>query len=400
MTRTSTQAKELIILTEHFWPSTAATAQLVTDLVDDLHAQGCCLRVLTSTRGPSCASYPVHRFSRSSHVPVGIVGKLLVGLYFFLGSAFWLLRHARSGHGIFIVSNPPFIGLVGPVLSLLRKIPYIFLLQDIFPRSAILTGVMPAKGPFSWAWRQLLALVLNRSQATVVLSSAMINRCQREFGVQSRLVSIPNWAVVPVSSSQKSSNPLAKEWGVDSVFTVQYSGNFGRLHDILTILEAARLLADSPLKFVFVGGGAKRSQIQAYIQAYGLTNVILLPYQTRNQLPISLSACDVALVSHITGSEDTVAPSKLYGIIASSKPVLLIACAKSELARMIQRASCGLCVQQGDVQGLVHALLTLHSNPQLVSAMSERAAVLYRDQFGRDRSVAAYLKLFRQCHLI
>ena len=50
----SPQVKELIILTEHFWPSTGATAQLVSDLVDDLHAQCCCLRVLTSTPGSSC----------------------------------------------------------------------------------------------------------------------------------------------------------------------------------------------------------------------------------------------------------------------------------------------------------------------------------------------------------
>jgi glycosyltransferase involved in cell wall biosynthesis len=396
----SPQAKELIILTEHFWPSTGATAQLVSDLVDDLHAQGCCLRVLTSTPGSSCSSYPIHRFSTSSKVSVGIVGKLIDGLHFLFGSTYWLLRYSRTGQGLFIVSNPPFIGLVGPLLSLLKQLPYVFLLQDIFPRSAVLTGVLPAKGPLSWIWRQLLALVLSGSQATVVLSSSMIARCRQEFGEKSLLVSIPNWAVVPVSSSQKSLNSLAKEWGVDSMFTVQYSGNFGRLHDILTILEAARLLAHRPLKFVFVGGGAKRSQIQAYCQAYGLTNVILQPYQPRDQLSTSLSACDVALVSHISGSEDTVAPSKLYGILASSRPVLLIASETCELARMVDQAACGVVVQQGDVHGLVDALLTLEADPQLVAAMSERAGAVYQSQFGRDRSTAAYLNLFRQFQMI
>ncbi|UPM49210.1 glycosyltransferase family 4 protein [Synechococcus sp. A10-1-5-1] len=400
MTGPSTQAKELIILTEHFWPSTGATAQLVSDLVDDLHAQGCCLRVLTSTPGSSRSSYPIHRFSSSSKVSVGILGKLIDGLHFFLGSTYWLLRYARTDQGLLIVSNPPFIGLVGPLMSLLRQLPYVFLLQDIFPRSAVLTGVLPAKGPLSWIWRQLLALVLSGSQATVVLSSSMISRCRKEFGDHFRLVSIPNWAVVPVSSSQKSLNSLAQEWGIDSVFTVQYSGNFGRLHDILTILEAARLLADRPLKFVFVGGGAKRSQIQAYCQAYGLSNVILQPYQPREQLSTSLSACDVALVSHISGSEDTVAPSKLYGILACSRPVLLIASEECELARIIDQAACGVVIQQGDVQGLVGALLMLQADPQRVATMSEQAGALYQSQFGRDRSTAAYLNLFRQCQMI
>ena len=162
MTSPPDAGKELIVLTEHFWPSTGATAQLVSDLVDDLTVQGYRLRVLTSTPGPSSSRYPIHRFGSSSQGSVGIVGKLLDGLSFFLGSTYWLLRHSRSGQGLFIVSNPPFIGLVGPFLSFLKRSPYIFLFQDIFPRSASLTGVLPAKGPLSWLWRQLLALVLNR----------------------------------------------------------------------------------------------------------------------------------------------------------------------------------------------------------------------------------------------
>ena len=400
MTSPSDTGKELIVLTEHFWPSTGATAQLVSDLVDDLIAQGYRLRVLTSTPGPSSSRYPIHRFGSSSEGPVGIVGKLLDGLSFFLGSAYWLMRHSRRGQGLFIVSNPPFIGLVGPFLSLLKNSSYIFLFQDIFPRSATLTGVLPAKGPLSWLWRQLLALVLNRSQATVVLSSSMLSRCRVEFGANSRLVSISNWAVVPVSSVPKCSNPLAKKWAVDSVFTVQYSGNFGRLHDILTILEAARLLADQPIKFVFVGGGAKQPQIEAYCMSYGLANVILQPYQPRDQLSNSLSACDVSLVSHISGSEDTVAPSKLYGILASSRPVLLIASETCELARMIQNAGCGLVVQQGDVQGLMRSLLALQADPELLVGMSAQSRALYDAQFGRQRSTQAYLTLFQQCKMI
>jgi len=393
-------AKELIILTEHFWPSTGATAQLVKDLADDLHAKGSSLRVLTSTPGPDCRHYPVHRFSGYRQVSVGIVGKLTEGVHFLLGSTFWLLRHGHTGHGLFIVSNPPFIGLVGPLLAFCKRLPYVFLLQDVFPRSATLTGVLPAKGPVVWFWRELLALVLNQSRATVVLSSSMLSRCRQEFGDKASLVSIPNWAVVPTSSRLKSSNPLALQWGIESVFAVQYSGNFGRLHDILTILEAARLLQDQPIRFIFVGGGAKRAQILAYCKAYDLSNVIVQSYQPRDQLELSLTACDLSLVSLIPGSEDTVAPSKFYGILASSRPVLLIANRDSELALLIEQEECGVVVEQGDVGGLSDALLMLQANPELVTRMSERAGALYRKHFGRQQSTAAYLQLLRQCQLI
>ena len=149
-----------------------------------------------------------------------------------------------------------------------------------------------------------------------------------------------------------------------------------------------------------MGGGAKRAQILAYCKAYDLSNVIVQSYQPRDELELSLTACDLSLVSLIPGSEDTVAPSKFYGILASSRPVLLIANRDSELALLIDQEECGVVVEQGDVGGLSDALLMLQANPELVTRMSERAGALYRKQFGRQQSTAAYLQLLRQYQLI
>ena len=236
------QPKELIILTEHFAPSTGATAQLITDLADDLHLMGARLRVVTSTAGCADRPYPVLRLSSSGRSSVGILSKIADGLTFFVGSTIWLLLRCKNHQSLFIVSNPPFIGLIGVLLSIVKKTRYIFLLQDIFPRSASLTGVLPAQGPVFYFWRYLIKTVLKRSQSTLVLSSSMIRRCQSEFGTISDLSFVANWAVLPPHDKPKSESQLAKSWAVDSVFTIQYSGNFGRLHDILTILEVARLL--------------------------------------------------------------------------------------------------------------------------------------------------------------
>ena len=75
--------KELVILTEHFSPSTGATAQLVTNLADDLHEKGVCLSVLTSTAGNVDKPYRVIRFSASDSTSVGILRKIIGGLLFF-----------------------------------------------------------------------------------------------------------------------------------------------------------------------------------------------------------------------------------------------------------------------------------------------------------------------------
>ena len=392
--------KELIILTEHFSPSTGATAQLVFDLAEDLHCSGVRLRVLTSTAGSTDYAYPVLRFSGSDSSAIGVLKKLINGLIFFGGSAVWLLANIHQNQSLLIVSNPPFIGLIGVLLSTFKKTSYVFLFQDIFPRSASLTGILPAQGPLILFWRLLLNAVLSRSRATVVLSSAMAKRCHLEFDADTRLESIPNWAIFPPHSTSKEQSSLATQWNIQSSFTVQYSGNFGRLHEIMTILESARLLQDNSVRFLFVGDGAKAVQINRYCSTYGLKNIITKPYQVRSLLSDSLAACDLAIVSLIPGAEDTVAPSKFYGIIASSRPVILISSEDSELSSLITQFQCGVVVPQGDVLKLSETIVHLQNNKELVMNMGRNARELYEQKYGRSRSVSQYYRLFKQYGMI
>lgn len=388
--------QELVILTEHFSPSTGATAQLITDLADDLHANGVRITILTSTASSFSDPYPVVRFSSFSTGSVDLLSKLLRGVYFLLGTATWLFFRLKSNQCLLIVSNPPFAGLIGLLLRWTKGSSFIFLFQDVFPRSACLTGVLPTKGPIVWLWHVLMKLVVNSSKATVVLSTAMAQRCIREFGTSPELVVIPNWAIFSPHAPLKRNSKLAKEWNLITPFTIQYSGNFGRLHDILTILEAVRLLQTHSIKFVFVGGGAKASQITAYASQYDLKNLIVKPYQPRDKLCDSLSACDVAIVSLIPGAEDTVAPSKIYGILASSRPVVLIAPINCDLAEFVISNHFGLVVEPGDVVGLSSTLIELSSNAPLLQDLSANALHTYKKYFGRHCSTNQYLELFRK----
>ena len=131
-----------------------------------------------------------------------------------------------------------------------------------------------------------------------------------------------------------------------------------------------------------------------------MTNVLVIPYQPRSLLADSLSACDVSVVSLIPGAEDTVAPSKFYGIIASSRPVILISSHQCELASTILEHQCGFVVEQGDVLALRQKILDLKSNYRLVTQMSENAMQLYEKQYGRSRSVSEYFQLLRSQEMI
>lgn len=384
--------RRLLLISEHFEPSTSATAQLMTDLARGLHQRGWRLTVLTATAGRSL-EFPVKRLGGAEGMAVGVAAKAMRGARFLVGSLLWCLRNGRRGDVVLIVSNPPFIGLLGPLIQLGRRLPYIFVFQDLFPRSAVLSGVLPAAGPVAVLWRGLMGLVCRRSSCTVVLSQAMEQRLRRDLGRDLPLTVIHNWAVEQGVGRSRRDSPFAAEHGYSDRFTLQYSGNFGRLHDLLTLLEAARLLQGNPVQFVFIGGGAKQSQIEAYRTGFELNNVLRLPYQPRRRLPESLAACDLAAIGLIPGAEDTVAPCKFYGILASGRGVVLIARRSCDLAQLVLNEGCGIVVEPGEAAELAEQLLTLSQQPELVAAMGERSRELYQRMFGLERSIGHYATL-------
>ncbi len=386
-----TLPNRVLLISELFDPSTAATAQLMSDLAHGLSQRGWAVTVLTATAGKALP-FPVKRLAgpMGPAAGVSVVGKALRGLRFLAGTSLWCLRHGQRGDVVLIVSNPPFIGLLGPLLLRIRGMPYVFLFQDLFPRSAVLSGVLPGAGPLTLIWRALMQQVCQSSACTVVLSQAMDQRLRREFGHGLPLKVIHNWAVESADATPRQANRFAHDHGFADKFTLQYSGNFGRLHDLLTLLEAARLLQAEPVQFVFIGGGAKQRQIEAWVDVFALPGVLRLPYQPRERLRESLGACDLAAIGLIPGAEDTVAPSKFYGILASGRGLVLIARRSCDLAQLVLQEGCGIVVEPGEATELADQLLQLSRNPEEVLGMGRRAASLYRRQFGLERSLDSY----------
>lgn len=381
--------KPILVLTEHFFPSTSATGQLISDLVNGLSQRGLSLKILTSTTYNHLDTHDVIRFNSLNSNSNIITGKLFSGINFFAKSFIWLFLHHKKYDTVLIVSNPPFIGLIGLLISGLLNKKYIYLFQDIFPRSAVIAGILPARGPIVYLWRYLMRLVIQKSQTCIVLSHSMQSRCLKDFGTSSNISVIPNWSVVESTSEDYSTKPIQRR----DTLRIQYSGNFGRMHDILTILEAARLLASENVIFQFIGGGNKSSHVKAYINQYNHSNVFLEPYAPLSQLRSSIHRCDLSIVSLLSGTEDTVAPSKFYGIIACNRPVILIGNKSSELASIIDANDIGLVIDSGDPLALAEEVKSLISDPTKILRISKNAFNLYQRfyqrKYGIDRYYAA-----------
>lgn len=339
----------LLLISEHYFPSTGATAQLAADLVAFFESKSLSPLVLTSTIDSSCCNDRVIRLAHLLPL-VKVRSKLVRGVVFTLNCILFVIRHRTSFQGshLIIYSNPPFIGLVGLVWKLATNQPYVFILQDLFPRSALLAGLFAARGLSNLVWRLIIRQVIISSKSTVVLSESMANRAITEYWLDKKPTIISNWAITSKTSYSRKENSVARAWNIRNELVVQYSGNFGALHDMLTILEAARLLQGLPIVFLFIGGGSKQKHIEAYIDEYALENVKLFSYLPRLKLGEGLALSDLSVVSLIPGGEDTVAPSKLYGILSSGSALICVGKPTSDIQDIIDKHNCGFIVSNGD----------------------------------------------------
>jgi glycosyltransferase involved in cell wall biosynthesis len=136
---------------------------------------------------------------------------------------------------------------------------------------------------------------------------------------------------------------------------------------------------------VIVGFGARHAALAALAETLE-ANVLFLPYQPRELLSQSLSSADVHFVGLSEGLAGYVVPSRLYGILAVGRPVIVAADAESETARVVEETGCGLVIPPGRPDLLAATLRELHAGEHDLEEMGRRGHAYVAE--AADRSVA------------
>lgn len=372
----------LSIITQFYPPDYAATGQLIEELASQLSHQGIKVQIFTGQPGYAfqrkSAPSVEHlekvsiRRSRTTQIwPQRIRGKVISGLLFCLRSGIHLLKDAQRGNVLLITTAPPYLPILGLLANLCFKLPYICLIYDLYPDVAIQLNVVAQKHWLAQLWHGINRAVWERSQQIIVLSPTMKQRIlARHPGLTDKISVIHSWAdpnkIVPIA---KQDNWFAAQHHLTEKFTVLYSGNVGRCHDMETILRTAEQLRHEAIQFVFIGSGAQYQSCVDQAEGLGLNNCLFLPYQDKQTLPYSLTACDLSLVSISSGMEGLVAPSKLYGTLAAGRPVAIICEPHSYLRQMLATADCGQAFTNGDVTGLAQFIRNLAQNSELAAKL-------------------------------
>lgn len=394
----------LTVVSQFFPPDFAATGQLLDDLTHRLAGDGLQVQVLTGmpayaynrSDAPRIEFQPnrcIRRTHASRFWPQRVRGRTVNGILYCLRISLRLLRYSRRGDLIMYTTEPPYLPLLGWLLHRLTRTPYIVLLYDLYPDVLVELGVLPVRHWLVRLWRQFNTWMIADAQELIVLSEPMAERvrsCAPQAAAKIRV--ILSWADPErIHPRPKHDNWFVQKHHLQHSFTVLYSGNQGRCHDLVTVLAAALLLRHDPqVQFLFVGSGPQNRRLLQLVHDWGLSNCRFLPYQDLDDLPYSLASADLALVTLSIEAEGLVAPSKLYGHLAAGTPIAAITPANSYLRQLVETHHCGRWFANGDADGLACWIRQLKGDPAHSRAFGEAARQLLEHSATPELTAAQY----------
>jgi colanic acid biosynthesis glycosyl transferase WcaI len=261
-----------------------------------------------------------------------------------------------------IVSPPLFLGVPILLIAKLKRSRTIFHVQDLQPDAAIDLGMLK-RGWLTKFLHFVERLTYRAADEVSTISEGMFNKIAAK-GIDTRKIFLlRNWAnddqVVPLSKS----TAFRRELGLEDKFVVLYSGNMGVKQGLHTLLDAARILDDTPeIAVVIAGGGGEKRALERKAAEMQLRNVAFLPVQPYDRLGELLATADVSVIPQKSGVNDIVLPSKLCNIMASQRPIIAAAPADSEFGRIVSESKGGLLVTPENPAQLADAIKHLYHN--------------------------------------
>ena len=391
--------KILLIFSQTFVPDPAAVGQYMADVAIELARRGHRVRVYAAARGYEDPSqrYPrrenlsgvdVRRLAFTSFGKKNLLIRIL-GTASFLIQCFFIGLFTRPLGGIFFSTSPPMIGFTACWLGLLRRVPVAYWAMDLNPDQLIVMGKIKAHSLRAKLLEAVNRFILRRSAVIFALDRFMADRLngRGRGNFASKIKIDPPWPHDSVIEPlEHRDNPFRIHHQLEGKFVIMYSGNHSPANPLKTILDAAvQLREDTSLRFVFVGGGLGKREVESCIQQHQLTNVLSLPYQPLADLKYSLSAADIHLVSLGENMVGIIHPCKIYGAMAVGRPILFLGPQPSHISDILQQQPIGWHIAHGNVAAAVDTIKTIRNTPQAeLARMGRKAQRLLKETLSQE----------------
>ena len=408
----------ILLINQHFFPEVASSGQIMTELCADMARDGHTVTVLTGVPSyrpkeqqesadtrPGILSddewqiiagkfltflrkflhskifdldsvfgiYIIRTYVYSPHLREDkwrYIQRLLQYLTFFINSLIIAMFLPRQDVVIYLSTPPLLNGLTAYALKLIKGTVNIYNIQDLYPDVAIKLGVLNNKWIIS-ACNFVESFLYRHAAAIVPVGDMMVRVLLQKGADPNKIEVIPNWTDSEFMRPLGKDTAFSRQHGFVNRFVVMYSGNMGLSQGLEVVLRCAEITKKENILYILAGGGASRQALIEMAESMKLPNVRFLSYQPRERLPESLSAADIHLITLKKGLSSYSVPSKVYGILASGKPLIASVDEDSEIAFITQQAECGIVVKPEDAHALAEAIIKLYHEPHILVKMGK-----------------------------
>jgi colanic acid biosynthesis glycosyl transferase WcaI len=295
---------------------------------------------------------------------------------------------------VVIATSPQFFTAIGGwALAATRRLPFIFELGDLWPRSIVAVGALQA-GPVVALLEGVELFLYRRAARVVALTQAFKVDLVRRGIPATNIAVIRNGVDLPRYAPRPRDEALAAAWGLSEKFVIGYVGTHGMAHDLGKVLDAAEGLhkTEPALRFLLVGAGAERDQLVAAARQRSLGNVVFQPLQPKERMSAVWSLCNVALI-HLKDMPAfaEVIPSKMFEAMGMGLPIMLAA-PEGEASRLVAEDGAGLWVPAGDTAALAAACRRLLVDGALRDSLAENS-LKAAPRHSREQQASLFIKV-------
>lgn len=392
----------VLLLNEYFPPDTAATAKkaaLVADALAERH------RVTVLAGRPSYdpterhamywrnreerGNLCIERVGSTAFSRVSMKGRLANYLSYLALSVPRAL--AMKPDVVLSMTDPPMEGIVAAAVARFLGRPFVYNVRDMYPDMALAGGILPP-GVCTDAWEESHRKALRQAARVVVLGEDMRERIV-EKGVDPGRVAVVRDAVPFPDIPPAIDTSVVNEIRSGFRFVLLHAGNLGFYGAWQTLVKAACMLEADGVGLVFVGEGAKKTEVQE--AARHCANIRFLPFRPAPEIPSVMAAGDLQVITIKRGLEGVVVPSKMYDILANGRPIAAVASDRTEIARLVRQHGSGIVADPDDPNQLAESVRRIVQHGEVRDRMSAQARELART-YDRSKELQKFVELVEE----
>lgn len=293
---------------------------------------------------------------------------------------------------VYIVVSPPMLlGMAAAMVSVIKRKPFIYHVQDLQPDAALRLGMLKP-GKLTSLLFAIQRFTFGRAARISSISKRMCDILESHGASASKIIYFPNWFDDDKAKLPPAPGAWKQRFGIEEFRRiVSYAGNFGAKQGLETVIEAAAKLQQTrpEVLFVLAGDGADGDHVRDLSAERKLNNILfqgVLPPGDHASLIIDSELC---LIPQKPGSAVAFLPSKLLKILALGRPVVINSDRDSALHDALLEGRFGLAAAPGDAGDLARAILKLLDDVELRRECGE-CGKRYIGQFGRQAVLSRF----------